>query len=629
MLWKRYDQLVYTTTIKAGYNANGITVAGGNGEGSGNDQISPSYIFVDSVGNIYVSDVLNDRVQKWIPGATEGITVAGGNGEGSAANQLNHPGGLYTDAQGNVYVADIFNDRIQKWPSGAMEGITIAGGNGHGSAPNQLAGPSGIFVKGNAIYIADAVNNRIQKWTFGATEGITVAGGHGSGFAANQLRSPSFLFIDTDGNIYISDNGNNRVQKWMSGASTGITVAGGNGEGSSSNQFHSPEGILIDNLNNIFVSDFFNERVQKWVPGATKGITVAGGNGAGSDSNQFIGPYGLGFDISGNLYVADFQNRRVQMFITDSSNSGIDTTYTPTEGGTYTVVAVFKNGCIDTSQPVKIKALPHVYHISGQKRSLCGGGDFVYSIKPFDDINTTYNWSIPARTTLLSGQGTAVVNVRIPSGFASGALSITAQNSCGSGPIFTDTLSTKPVRPDPITGPGIVGYHDTAVYSSGSEVEGITYQWQVPQGVAILSGQGTASITVQWNRPLHGTVRVFTSLCNEEASAQDLKVILGNPKTQNKSSYVTSQKAGEPTPSVLYPNPSNSTVSLHFAANQQGKYSITITNETGQAIMQREQLFTKGYNTLSFNISSYAKGIYFITLASEQNIRQTYTLVKE
>ena len=35
-----------------------------------------------------------------------GITVAGGNGNGSAANQLNDPYDVFVDAAGNVYIAE-------------------------------------------------------------------------------------------------------------------------------------------------------------------------------------------------------------------------------------------------------------------------------------------------------------------------------------------------------------------------------------------------------------------------------------------------------------------------------------------------------------------------------------------
>ena len=41
-------------------------------------------------------------------------TVAGGNGRGSAANQLSSPRGIFVDSQGNLFISDTSNDRIQK-----------------------------------------------------------------------------------------------------------------------------------------------------------------------------------------------------------------------------------------------------------------------------------------------------------------------------------------------------------------------------------------------------------------------------------------------------------------------------------------------------------------------------------
>lgn len=92
-----------------------MQVAGGNGRGSADNQLTPSDIFVDAAGNIYVVDGDNHRVQKWAPGASAGITVAGGNGLGSAANQLSFPSSVFLDQAGNIYVSDRGNNRIQKF----------------------------------------------------------------------------------------------------------------------------------------------------------------------------------------------------------------------------------------------------------------------------------------------------------------------------------------------------------------------------------------------------------------------------------------------------------------------------------------------------------------------------------
>jgi hypothetical protein len=288
------------------------TVAGGNSEGNNSNQLnSPSNIYLDEFGNLYINDRLNWRIQKWSPGATSGITVAGGNGSGTAANQLSAPGGFLVDKLGYIYVADEYNYRIQKWAPGAVSGITVAGGNGQGGNANQLMFPRFFYVDDfENIYILD--DNRIQKWIPGALSGITVAGGNGQGSNANQLNNPQSFFIDNSSNIYISDYNNNRIQKWVAGSTTGTTVAGGNGQGFSTNQLNRPSDIHLDDLGNLYIADSENHRIQKWIQGATSGLTVAGGYGQGSDENQLNYPYNFYINNVGNLYIHDSSNYRIQ-----------------------------------------------------------------------------------------------------------------------------------------------------------------------------------------------------------------------------------------------------------------------------------------------------------------------------
>ncbi|TAE24972.1 MAG: hypothetical protein EAZ91_19790 [Cytophagales bacterium] len=97
----------------------GTTVAGGGGAGSGATQLqNPAGVSVDATGAIYVADVGNHRIQKFPPNSTTGTagtTVAGGNGAGGGATQLDGPSGFFVDGNGAIYVADLNNQRIQKW----------------------------------------------------------------------------------------------------------------------------------------------------------------------------------------------------------------------------------------------------------------------------------------------------------------------------------------------------------------------------------------------------------------------------------------------------------------------------------------------------------------------------------
>jgi gliding motility-associated-like protein len=197
----------------------GITVAGGNMGGTAANQLnSPDDLFIDNSGYLYVTDAGNSRVQRFPPGSsniTNAVTVAGGNGAGSAANQLDGPEKIFVDNNKNVYVVDDRNNRVQKWVPGATSGITVAGGNGPGSAANQLFVPIGIYVDASGnIYVNDSGNDRIQKWAPDAKTGVTVAGGNGAGSGSNQMNYPEGIYVDPAGNIYIAEAGNDRIQKW-------------------------------------------------------------------------------------------------------------------------------------------------------------------------------------------------------------------------------------------------------------------------------------------------------------------------------------------------------------------------------------------------------------------------------
>ncbi len=332
----------------------GITVAGGNGGGNAANQLDlPRGVSVDVNANVYVADVNNKRVQKWLKNAVTGSTVAGGNGSGSNANQLNVPNAIFVDTAGNIYVADGANNRIQKWAKNAVTGSTVAGGNGSGNAANQLNGPTGVFVDtiGN-IYVSDALNHRVQKWIKNATTGVTVAGGNGTGSNANQLNTPNAVFVDTSGAVYVADINNNRIQKWAKNATTGVTVSGGNGSGSNANQLKMPSDVFVDNIGNVYITDSGNDRVQKWAANAVAGITVAGGNGNGANANQFNNPNRLFLDSTGNIYVSDAGNNRVQKWAQTTTNA-----YIPLSSGTYSA-KVTANGCSATTNTIDINLSP-------------------------------------------------------------------------------------------------------------------------------------------------------------------------------------------------------------------------------------------------------------------------------
>ncbi len=108
----------------------------------------------------------------------------------------------------------------------------------------------------------------------------------------------------------------------------------------------------------------------------------------------------------------------------------------------------------------------------------------------------SYTWNIPSGVTYVSGQGTTALTINPSSAFSTGILSIVANNECGSS---TNNASihlsaSAPALTGVITGPSVVCGITTANYSVTPIAGSSSYNWTVPNGVQITSGQGTSAI---------------------------------------------------------------------------------------------------------------------------------------
>jgi tripartite motif-containing protein 71 len=175
--------------------------AGGATTALGGEMNTPAGVAVDSGGNVFVADALNNRIQRFdTSGGWQrawGVHVNGGSGFGvctsAALCQAGTTGGLGgqmffpidvgTDSVGNVYVADYGNSRIQKFASsgtwdrawgkdvngGSVFGIcTVAAScqvGTSGGLGGEMDTPAGVATDlAGDLYVGDYLNNRIQKF---------------------------------------------------------------------------------------------------------------------------------------------------------------------------------------------------------------------------------------------------------------------------------------------------------------------------------------------------------------------------------------------------------------------------------------------------------------------------------
>ncbi|MGD0778292.1 MAG: hypothetical protein ABSC05_36380 [Candidatus Solibacter sp.] len=317
--------------------------AGDGGPPAKVEMTLPTGVAVDSSGNLYFADSLNNRIRK-LSGSTvntiagNGVLSHSGDGGAPTAAQLNAPQGVAVDTAGNLYIADTSNNVVRRVSGGVISnfaGTGTAGSSGDGGAASgaQLNGPQGLAVDtaGN-LYIADTQNSRVRKVANGTIS--TVAGGSTAGFGGDggaatsaQLNAPMGVAVDAAGNLYIAEFSNNRVRKVSSNgiistlAGNGITGFSGDGGLATGAQLNGPRGVAVDSLGNVYIADTNNNCVRQVAPSgviatvAGNGLAGVSGDGGLAVNAQVGNPIALAVDSVGNVYIADGSARVRKLFL--------------------------------------------------------------------------------------------------------------------------------------------------------------------------------------------------------------------------------------------------------------------------------------------------------------------------
>jgi len=311
----------------------------------------PRGVAVDSAGNVYIADSLNQRIRRvdavsGLISTFAGTGVAGYNGDGIPANtaRLNDPYALAVDAAGNVYITEESGNRIRKVNAATgiittVAGTGILGYNGDGilATAAWINQPLGVAVDGAGnIYIADSANERIRKVDAATQKIFTVAGtgvwgysGDGGPAVSARVNYPHGIAVDRTGNLYICDNQNNRIRKVVASGTTFTTISTVVGDGTTVNKGEGinplatgiwwPNGIAFDSGGNLYFAEWWSSRVSRVdaVTGliytaADDGIWGYNGDGIWAPTAQLDSPGGIAFDPADNLYIADMYNHRVR-----------------------------------------------------------------------------------------------------------------------------------------------------------------------------------------------------------------------------------------------------------------------------------------------------------------------------
>ena len=206
------------------FTLNGTFLITWGSAGGGAAQFNhPMGIASDNFGNVYVTDAGNNRVEKF--NNTGGFVVGWGcrTANVTACSALSNGGsfttpvGIAADTLGNVYVTDQGNNRVEKFTDvgtfiGAFGcGVANVTSCSPGSGDGNFNNPTGISVdSSNDFYVVDSGNNRVEKFY---PNGTFIGQWGAAGPETGQFTNPGWLAINQfSGNVYVTDTGNNRVE---------------------------------------------------------------------------------------------------------------------------------------------------------------------------------------------------------------------------------------------------------------------------------------------------------------------------------------------------------------------------------------------------------------------------------
>jgi PKD repeat protein len=290
--------------------------------GSENGQFwEPTDVAVDTLGNLYVADFVNTRVQQFDKNRTYVRTFGVARVPYLTDDyHYNNPIGVAAAPDGSLYIVEDNGHRLVKLNAAGQPQWTVGVPGLKGDWDNgndKLDNPADVALDtAGRVYVADQWHGRIQVFSPDGSYYATLDNG---GAAENQVGCPTGVTLAPNGYLYVTDPCSQRVQIFDRNLLYLATMGTPGEVGSDNAHFNQPEDVVVDSRGVIYVSDRNNHRVQVFNASRAYVRTIGETGVQGEDFDHLSGPNGLTVDAADRLYIADAWNNRVQVFDKDGA----------------------------------------------------------------------------------------------------------------------------------------------------------------------------------------------------------------------------------------------------------------------------------------------------------------------
>lgn len=290
----RLDEARGVISLVAGNGTAGYS--GDDGPATSAELRAPHEVRFDSHGDLYLVERDNHTVRKvdmasGIISTFAGTGVRGYSGDGGPANeaQLAQPHSIALDAEDNLYICDIVNNRVRRVDPESGRIATFAGSGEAGPPPDTgdirttaLRGPRSIDIapdgrmflilrEGNTVLEIDTVAGTLRR--LAGTGELAYSGDGGPAIDAtfgrpgNPLNGPKGIGWAADNSLYVVDTENHVVRRidLDSGIITTVVGNGEMGDGPDGDplmcRLNRPHGVFVAE-GHFYIGDSENHRIR-------------------------------------------------------------------------------------------------------------------------------------------------------------------------------------------------------------------------------------------------------------------------------------------------------------------------------------------------------------------------------